>query len=1224
MRPIANHRLSNISAGGHTAGGIDGTTYRSWFLRSRAPVLLLVLAAVLVAPKLGGAQTDICERTKQVRDEIVRVTGSAACDVVVGLESVRTLILSNDEITALRTGDFAGLTGLETLWLSRNQLEELSPGVFARLTSLKDIRLGQNQLRELSPGVFAGLTSLEFLDLDDNLLGRLSPGTLAGLTSLDRIWLRNNQLEELSPGVFTGLTRLATLLLSGNRLTELAPGTLAGLTSLEYLGLHDNLLRRLSPGVFAGLTRLKRLSLRDNQLTELPAGLFKDLRDLATLTLIRNPGSGNFRPMANAGVDFSISANVQTTVELDGTSSDGGPWGDNVIYSWSQVPPVIAGVRMEAADTLQPKVFLPSLTENTPVEFKLTVTGRGEGETTGRFTAEDTVVLTAAEGPTSTVSPPGSPIVVREGSGETEVCAVLDRPRDFPFLVTFSTVSGTAVPGEDYVSEINSPVSFRPGATSACGSVTILDDDQPDDRLFEDFHGIFERSPGLSGTAMEDQTVEVDHSRFRIIIVDDDFEMPVLSVSEEIVDETDGQATVTVTLNDRILDMDAVIDLAFDGAATAEEDYTVSGTSVTLTDSERTARVEVTVLPDQVVEHNEDIEITARLHVGDVSMVVGTVTITVRDNDEAGVQVTPTNLTVKEGETESYEVVLLSEPSGEVTIEQTVQPGTDVTLEPATLKFTTTDWQTAQTVFVTASEDGDTVDDPIVELTFQVSGGGYADVGVPGVQVTIDDDDEVTTEEKGVVEETVRTVTASAVANVTTNIGARFSAARGGAPVLTLAGQRVLVRNTTLELAGLPERHSLLHWDDGEGSVGGGRRVSVAELVGHSAFQVVLGAADGGTESGSWSNWTLWGRGDMLFFEEDSVNQRYDGDLVAAYLGLDVWLDERWLMGVAASQTRVKADYALESRGGELRLSTTGLHPYFRYYPNERTELGLILGAGTGGIGNRREGVSARESSDVTLYMGAASGRFALAPGAVGGIDVAFFGDVGFGALDTDSGTGLEAVDNLAVETWRARLGMKGSYTLALKNQKALTPFVEVSGRYDGGGEDEHTGVEISGGLSYADPQSGLGVGARANVLTAYSKSDYREYGASLTASLTPKAGGRGLSLSVTPRLGRQVSGAEALWRDDPFAAAVDGDATEMSLDARVGYGVPVPPLGGMVTPFGEVQLWDGDGQRMRAGVRYGRMASVSNGFSMEIVGERTGTGGEAERRVGLLGRFRF
>ena len=188
------------------------------------------------------------------------------------------------------------------------------------------------------------------------------------------------------------------------------------------------------------------------------------------------------------------------------------------------------------------------------------------------------------------------------------------------------------------------------------------------------------------------------------------------------------------------------------------------------------------------------------------------------------------------------------------------------------------------------------------------------------------------------------------------------------------------------------------------------------------------------------------------------------------------------------------------------------------------------------GIGNRREGLAARESSDVKMYMGAAGGRLALAPGAVGGIDVAFLSDVGLGALESDAGTGLEAVDNLAVETWRARIGVEGSYTLALKDSKTLTPFVEVSGRYDGGGGDGDTGVEVAGGLSYADPKSGFGVEARANILALYSQSDYREHGASLTASLTPKPGGEGLSLAVTPRVGRQARGADVLWRDDPFA----------------------------------------------------------------------------------------
>ena len=770
------------------------------------------------------------------------------------------------------------------------------------------------------------------------------------------------------------------------------------------------------------------------------------------------------------------------------------------------------------------------------------------------------------------------------------------------------TFTGTATKGEDYTASAET-LTLRAGESSVGATLTAADD------------GVAEGNETINVTASMAEGEVIGNPV--VTIIDDDMAEFRVSVDRATMAEPNGTARVRVSTGGVTFEDDREVTLTFTGTAAEGDDYTASAKTLTLMEGKSSVEATLTAEDDSVDEGNETISVTASMTEGEV---IGNPVVTIIDDDVRGVTVSEKALMVREGDQEgtSFLVKLNSQPTASVSVTPVVPTGADVEVAPETLTFMPTEWNTTKTVVVTAKDDSDADNDAPVTLTFAVAGGGYDAVAVDSVEVMIEEDDQVTVEEKRVVQEAVKTVTASAVANVTTNIGARFSAARGGGTVLTLAGQPVFAQKSGLGLAVLDERHGL-HWDDGDGFVGAGRSVTVTESLRGSAFQVALGAAEEGAQLGSLSQWTLWGRGDVLFFDRDSVNERYDGDLVAGYLGVDAWLNERWLIGVAASRTGVKADYGLESGNGKLDLTMTGIHPYVRYAPDERSELWVILGAGTGGIGNRREGLAERESSDVKLYMGAAGGRLALVPGAVGGIDVAFLSDVGFGALESDAGTGIETIDNLAVETWRARIGVEGSYTLALEDSKTLTPFLEVSGRYDGGGGDGDTGVEVAGGLSYADPKSGFGVEARANMLALYSQSDYREHGASLTASLTPKPGGEGLSLAVTPRVGRQARGADVLWRDDPFAV-VNGstDAVEMSLDARVGYGVSVPALKGMLTPFGEVRLWDGDGRRMRAGVRFGRTGLVDGGFSMEIFGDQNSTGGDAEHRIGLVGRYRF
>ncbi len=118
---------------------------------------------------------------------------------------------------------------------------------------------------------------------------------------------------------------------------------------------------------------------------------------------------------------------------------------------------------------------------------------------------------------------------------------------------------------------------------------------------------------------------------------------------------------------------------------------------------------------------------------------IDSVAVTVRDDDR-GVTVTPTALPVTEGGSETYTVVLDGQPSGTVTVTIGGMSGTDVTVGDNTLEFTTGNWNTAQTVTVTAAQDADAVDDEVT-LTHTASGGGFDDVTIDSMAVTVTDDD---------------------------------------------------------------------------------------------------------------------------------------------------------------------------------------------------------------------------------------------------------------------------------------------------------------------------------------------------------------------------------------------------------------------------------------------------------------------------------------------------
>ena len=94
-------------------------------------------------------------------------------------------------------------------------------------------------------------------------------------------------------------------------------------------------------------------------------------------------------------------------------------------------------------------------------------------------------------------------------------------------------------------------------------------------------------------------------------------------------------------------------------------------------------------------------------------------------------------VTVAEGGTASIRVRLTAAPTGTVTVTAS-ESNPDISLAPASRRFTTANWNTYQTFTVTGQQDADTVTDSAT-VTISASGGGVsASASVP---VTITDDD---------------------------------------------------------------------------------------------------------------------------------------------------------------------------------------------------------------------------------------------------------------------------------------------------------------------------------------------------------------------------------------------------------------------------------------------------------------------------------------------------
>ena len=135
------------------------------------------------------------------------------------------------------------------------------------------------------------------------------------------------------------------------------------------------------------------MHLNDNDLATLPADLFDKLTALTDLQLNGNPGA-DFSPTADALPDDRTVPPAGGTVELDGSGSDGGPWGTNVTYSWSQTSGPTSGVTFDDDTSATPVVTIPALTAGTELTFTLTVAGRATDTSFGTAPDTDTATVT--------------------------------------------------------------------------------------------------------------------------------------------------------------------------------------------------------------------------------------------------------------------------------------------------------------------------------------------------------------------------------------------------------------------------------------------------------------------------------------------------------------------------------------------------------------------------------------------------------------------------------------------------------------------------------------------------------------------------------------------------------------------------------------------------------------------------------------------------------------
>ena len=431
-----------------------------------------------------------------------------------------------------------------------------------------------------------------------------------------------------------------------------------------------------------------------------------------------------------------------------------------------------------------------------------------------------------------------------------------------------------------------------------------------------------------------------------------------------------------------------------------------------------------------------------------------------------------------------------------------------------------------------------------------------------------------------------------------------------------VAGPRTAADGGVQDLAGA------LH---GSGEALNAGELSLAEALSGTALALPLATegANGADEAGGGADdeaaagsgergWlTAWAKGDYRQVAGDGGGQvRWDGHLLGAHAGVDARLDHGYTGGVGVAWSEGTAEYTdqggAQPIAGTYRSRLASVHPYLCWNGADGSNAWGTVGGGLGLIEIDDE-VAGRHESDALAATVAAGGSLRLLTGP--GLAAA---DATALNLRSDAwltwhqvkGDG-ELIGAHEVLTYRARLALTGTHVFALGGGGALSPEAELGVRWDGGAGATGLGLELGGGLGFAEPSWGLTAQLRGRALLVHEQSELRDWGVSGLLRLGPGESGEGLSLTVQPAYGAAGGGVERLWAQGtaaPEAAEPLGAAAGASLTTEIGYGVAAAGSG-VLTPYAGLDLTDAE-----RSYRLGGRLAVATGLDLSLEGLRRET----------------
>jgi hypothetical protein len=472
--------------------------------------------------------------------------------------------------------------------------------------------------------------------------------------------------------------------------------------------------------------------------------LFGLLAALVMLILL-----GGLSPHAQVSADGTKKPDVShiSVTPVAGTTTTEG--GETAVFNvvLDQVPVADITIAISSDDPTEGLVSPSTLTFTAAdygVEQQFTVAGQPDGIDDGdvAYTVTWTVISTgdaAYDGDTGTVNLTNQDIngpVVTVGAGSVTEGNVGTTPMVFPIslaaspddiTITYSTVAGTATAGSDYSAVSGGTVTITHGATSGSITINIIGDYVVENT--ETFNLALSVDPtkaSLSSSTVTGTITDNDTAGFTIT--------PATTPGLPLTTTEATGASHTATFNVVLTSQPTVNVTITSTSQDTTEGQVTSGGTLTFTSANWNTPQTVTVTGQDDLIADGNVAYTVQVSAGSAdtnynTLPAQTVYLNSVDNGVPGFTITPATsagsplTTTEAGGTATYNVVLTSQPTANVTITSTVNtpptPAEGQITTGASLTFTTANWNIAQQVIVTGVNDF--IVDGSVAYTVQVA-----------------------------------------------------------------------------------------------------------------------------------------------------------------------------------------------------------------------------------------------------------------------------------------------------------------------------------------------------------------------------------------------------------------------------------------------------------------------------------------------------------------------